>query len=141
MRALIWHVDSFVSRITEKGRAPVVEPMGERETRVGESILVLASVEKSDEPAPQLVAERAAAMLADHARKLKVDTVILHSFAHLFAELAAPAVAVDVLKATEERLTTQGLRVVRTPFGYFNELEIKAKGHPLSRLARTFTPD
>jgi threonyl-tRNA synthetase len=141
MRVLIWHVDSFVSRITEKGRSPVVEPMGERETRVGESILVLASVEKNDEPAPQIVAERAAAMLADHARKLKVDTIVLHSFAHLFAELAAPTVAVEVLKATELRLAAQGLRVVRTPFGYFNELEIKAKGHPLSRLARTFTAD
>jgi hypothetical protein len=141
MRALIWHVDSFVSRITQKGRSPVVEPMGERETRVGESILVLVSVEKNDESAPQTVAERAAAMLADHARQLQVDTVVLHSFAHLFAELAAPAIAVEVLKATEERLTTRGLRVVRTPFGYFNELEIKAKGHPLSRLARTFTAD
>ncbi len=141
MRALIWHVDSFVSRITEKGRSPVIEPMGERETRVGESILVLASVEKKDEPAPQIVAERAAAMLADHARKLKVNTVVLHSFAHLFAELATPAIAVQVMKATEDGLTAQGLQVVRTPFGYFNELEIKAKGHPLSRLARTFTAD
>ncbi len=141
MRVLIWHVDSFVSRITEKGRSPVVEPMGERETRIGESLLVLASVEKSDEPAPRIIAERAAAMLAGHARQLKVDTVVLHSFAHLFAELAAPAAAVEVLKATEERLAAQGLRVVRTPFGYFNELEIKAKGHPLSRLARTFSAD
>ncbi len=139
MRALIWHVDSFVSRITEKGRSPVVEPMGERETRVGEALLVLASVEKSDEPAPPVVAERAAGMLADHAHKLKVDTVVLHSFAHLFAELAAPAIAIEVLKLLEDRLTAQGLHVVRTPFGYFNELEIKAKGHPMSRLARTFT--
>jgi hypothetical protein len=141
MRALIWHVDSFVSRITERGRSPVVEPMGERETRVDESILVLVSVEKNDESAPQTVAERAAAMLADHARQLKVNTVILHSFAHLFAELAAPAIAVEVLKAMEERLSVRGLQVVRTPFGYFNELEIKAKGHPLSRLARTFKAD
>ena len=139
MRALIWHVDSFVSRITEKGRSSVVEPMGERETRVAEAILVLASVEKADERAPQIVAQRAAAMLVEHARKLKVNTVVLHSFAHLFAELAAPQVAIDVLKETEARLAEAGLIVVRTPFGYFNELEIKAKGHPLSRLARVFS--
>ncbi len=141
MRALIWHVDSFVSRITEKGRSPVVEPMGERETRVGEAVLVLASVEKSDEPAPGVVADRAAAMLADHAHKLKVHTIVLHSFAHLFGELAAPATAIEVLKAIEERLKAQGFTVVRTPFGYFNELDIRAKGHPLSRLARIFTAD
>lgn len=113
MRALIWHVDSFVSRITEKGRSPLVEPMGERETRVGEAILVLASVEKTDEAAPQLVAERATTMLLEHARKLKVTTIVLHPFAHLFAELSAPSVAVDVLKSTEAGLASQGMIVVR----------------------------
>ena len=29
--------------------------------------------------------------------------------------------------------------VTRTPFGWFNTLEIRAKGHPLSRVARTIT--
>ena len=38
------------------------------------------------------------------AANLKVSTVVLHSFAHLFAELSAPEVAVDVLKKLEERL-------------------------------------
>ncbi len=139
MRTLIWHVDSFVSRISEKGRSPLVEPMGERETRVGEALLVLASVEKQDEGSPQAVANHAATMLVDHAHKLKVRTVVLHSFAHLFAELAAPAVAIEVLRSVEGLLAAQGLQVVRTPFGYFSELEIRAKGHPLSRLARTFS--
>ncbi|MEW5717316.1 MAG: threonyl-tRNA synthetase editing domain-containing protein [Chloroflexota bacterium] len=141
MRALIWHVDSFVCRITEKGRSPVVEPMGERETRVGEALLVLASVEKSDERAPQTIAPRAATMLAEHARRLKVGTIVLHSFAHLFAELAKPEIAIDVLKETETHLNAQGFAVIRSPFGWFNELEIKAKGHPLSRLARTISAE
>lgn len=141
MRALIWHVDSFVCRIMEKGRSPLVEPMGERETRVNEALSVLASVEKADERAPQVVAQRAAAMLGDHARKLKVTTIVLHSFAHLFAELAVPQVAVDVLKETAARLGADGFNVIRTPFGWFNELEIKAKGHPLSRLARVISAE
>lgn len=136
MRTLIWHVDSFVCRITEKGRSPVIEPIGERETRVGESILVLASVEKSDESQPVVIAERAAKLLSEHAHKLKVNAIVLHSFAHLFAELAAPEIAVQVLKEIETRLIAQSFAVIRTPFGWFNELEIKAKGHPLSRLAR-----
>jgi threonyl-tRNA synthetase len=141
MRALIWHVDSFVCRITEKGRSPIIEPIAEPETRVGESILVLASVEKSDESTPQVIAERAARMLSEHARKLKVNTIILHSFAHLFGELASPAVAVRVLKDIETQLVAQGFIITRTPFGWFNELEIKAKGHPLSRLARVISAD
>ena len=139
MRALIWHVNSFVCRVTEKGRSPLVEPIEERETRVEEALLVLASVEKTDEHAPQVVAKRGAKMLADHARQLKVNLIVLHSFAHLFAELAAPSVAMDVLKGIEDQLTTNGYTVKRTPFGWFNELEIKAKGHPLSRIARVIS--
>ena len=139
MRALIWHVDSFVCRITEKGRSPIVEPMGERETRVGEALLVLTSVERSDERIPHVIARRAAMILAEHARKLKVNTIVLHSFAHLFAELAKPEIAVGVLQETAEQLRAQGFAVTRPPFGWFNELEIKAKGHPLSRLARTIS--
>jgi threonyl-tRNA synthetase len=30
--------------------------------------------------------------------------------------------------------------VVRTPFGWFNTLDIQAKGHPLSRVARVIAP-
>jgi len=141
MRALIWHVDSFVCIITEKGRSPLVEPMGERETRVGEALLVLASVERGDERAPDIVAERAATMLAEHARKLRVSTIVLHAFAHLFAELAAPSDAVAVMQQVATRLRDDGLTVIRTPFGWFNELDIQAKGHPLSRLARVFSPE
>jgi len=44
-----------------------------------------------------------------------------------------------VLKLVEERLRSGGLAVVRTPFGWFNTLDIRAKGHPLSRVARTIS--
>jgi threonyl-tRNA synthetase len=36
----------------------------------------------------------------------------------------------------KEELRQRGFEVTRTPFGWFNTLEIKAKGHPLSRVAR-----
>jgi hypothetical protein len=142
MRFLIWHVDSFKSTITERGRSPVVEPYDDPTTEVGEALLVLASVEKADEPAPQLVAGRAADEIAALARQLKVGTVVLHSFAHLFGELSRPKIAVDVLKRTEVELRDRhGLAVIRTPFGWFNSLDIQAKGHPLSRVARRVTAE
>jgi|DewCreStandDraft_1066081.scaffolds.fasta_scaffold00275_13 threonyl-tRNA synthetase len=143
MRFLIWHVDSFRSTVTQRGRSPLVEevPPEGRTTEVGEALLVLASVERGDEGAPQTVAEGAAAEIDALARQLKVGTIVLHSFAHLFAELAAPATAVEVLDLLRERLQQRGYVVARTPFGWFNTLEIKAKGHPLSRVARTVRPD
>jgi len=141
MRFLAWHVDHFKCRITEKGRSPVVEDYDDPETVTGEALLVLVSVEKEDETAPEGVAAGAVAEIAAHAGNLNVRTVILHPFAHLFGQLSRPAIAVQVLKLVEEGLRTKGLAVTRTPFGWFNSLEIQAKGHPLSRVARTISAE
>lgn len=140
MRFLALHVDSFRSEITQKGRSPLVEPYEEKVTAIDEALLVLVSVEKGDEAAPEGVAEKAAAELQELAGKVGTRRIVLHSFAHLFAELAAPGDAVPILEATAEHLRELGLEVIRTPFGWFNTLEIRAKGHPLSRVARTIRP-
>ena len=139
MRFLAWHVDYFKCRITERGRSPLVEEYDEPETVAKDALLILASVEKEDEAAPETVAGRATAEIAAHAASLKVQTVVLHPFAHLFGKLSRPATAVRVLQAVEEGLRAKGLVVARTPFGWFNTLDIRAKGHPLSRVARIIT--
>ena len=136
MRFLAWHVDYFKCRITERGRSPLVEEYDDPETVAENALLVLASVEKGDEAAPETVAERATAKIAAHAASLKVRTIVLHPFAHLFGQLSRPATAVRVLQMVEEGLRASGLAVTRTPFGWFNTLDIRAKGHPLSRVAR-----
>lgn len=139
MRFLALHVDYFRCRITEKGRSTLIEEFEERETAAEEALVVLCSVEKADEVAPEEVAARAAGEIAALAGQLKVQTVVLHPFAHLFGELGRPQVAVQVLTSVAEALQARGLAVTRTPFGWFNTLEIKAKGHPLSRVARIIT--
>lgn len=141
MRLLMLHVDAFACRITERGRSPVVEPPEPRETAVGEALVVLAAAERGDEAAPERVACRAAGEIAGQAGRVKTATVVLHPFAHLFAELAPPAAAVDILRRTASFLAERGLAVYRTPFGWFNTLELRAKGHPLSRVARIVRPD
>lgn len=141
MRFLMLHVDSFCCRITEKGRSKVYEELDDPETRVEEALIVLSSVEKGDEKAPEVVAERAVAEIEKLARQLKVSVIVLHPFAHLFGELSSPQVAIDLLKEAERRLRERGFLVRRTPFGWFNTLEVKAKGHPISRVARIVTPD
>jgi len=137
------HVDAFRSTITERGRSSLVEEVnpGSKTTEVAEALLVLASVEKADEPQLEGTSERAVAEIAQLARRLKTGTVVLHPFAHLFGDLSSPQVAVRTLKLTEDGLTREGFKVVRTPFGWFNTLELRAKGHPLSRVARIVTAD
>jgi threonyl-tRNA synthetase len=138
MRLLTLHVDYFTCTITEKGRSKVFEDLdpNSRTTAVNEALLVLASVEKQDETNPEIVSKKATEEISSLAKQLKVDTIVLHPFAHLFAELSKPEVAIKVLKLTQEELLEHGFRVIRTPFGWFNTLELKAKGHPLSRVAR-----
>ena len=60
-------------------------------------------------------------------------------FWHVLAEDLA--VAIDVLSRTQQALSAASLRAYRTPFGWFNTLQIDAKGHPISRVARMVNAD
>lgn len=141
MRFLILHVNGFCCTITTKGRSKVYEPYDDPVTRVDEALIVLASVEKNDARHPELVAKRAADEIAKLAAQLKVSTIVLHPFAHLFGELSTPQAAIDILSRTQQELCNAGLQTQRTPFGWFNTLQIDAKGHPISRVARIVTAD
>ena len=135
MRLLIWHVDEFEAEPTERGRSPVADAEP-RAVRVEDALVVFAAVEKKDEIEPEETAERAAAAIAQVAKQLGTRTVVVHSFAHLFVELSTPAIAQQVLMATQARLEADGYSVAQTAFGWFNKLAMRAKGHPLSRVAR-----
>ena len=141
MRMLIIHVDHFSSTITEKGRSSVVEEPEPKTTEVGEALVVLASVEKLDEANPEVVSRKAVDEIGKIGRQLKVNKIVLHPFAHLFGVLSNPEVAVRTMKLIQDGLIRNGFEAVRTPFGWFNTLELKAKGHPLSRVAKKVTVD
>jgi threonyl-tRNA synthetase len=135
MRLLIWHVDSFTAEPTERGRSKLAdrEP---QPVSIGEGVVVFAAVEKKDEPEPLAVAARAAPAIAEVARNLGAKAVLLHSFAHLFVELSVPSIARETLNETQRLLEEEGFTVSQSAFGWFNRLEMRAKGHPLSRVAR-----
>ena len=135
------HVDYFSSTITEKGRSKIVEEPTSKTIRVEEALLVLASVERQDETDPEYISNKTVEEISKLSNQLKVHTIVLHPFAHLFAEMSSPETALRTLKLIEDGLNRRGFNVVRTPFGWFNTLELKAKGHPLSRVARTFSPN
>jgi hypothetical protein len=135
MRLLIWHVDAFSAEPTERGRSKIAdaEPRG---VAIGEGLVIFAATEKADEPDPEAVALRAVAAIEDVAGNLGMRTVVLHSFAHLFVELSAPAVSRQIFDRAEALLRERGYTVSQSAFGWFNRLEMRAKGHPLSRIAR-----
>lgn len=122
MRALLWHVSAFRAEVTERGRSPLVEDPEPRILAIADGLLVLVAAEG----------------IAAHARQLKVARAAVIPFAHLFADLASPQAAVAALDAVVATLRERGLEAQRAPFGWFHTLEISAKGHPISRVARTF---
>lgn len=136
MRMLILHVDYFKSTLTKKGRSKLVETPTTTTTEVEDALIILASIEKQDEPNPPDIAKKAIEEVAELSHQLKVKTLVLHPFTHLFGQLSTPEVAITTLQLMEEGLRQRGFEVTRTPFGWFNTLELKAKGHPLSRVAR-----
>ena len=140
MRLLIFHVDAFTCTITEKGRSAVVEPPHPASGHIENGLLVLAAAEAGDEGHSGEVASDTAAEVAKLARQLKVGEVMLLPFAHLFVEPAPARDAIAIMDAAAERLRGSGLEVQRAPFGWFTSWELKAKGHPLSRVARTIRP-
>jgi threonyl-tRNA synthetase editing subunit len=135
MRLLIWHVDSFTAEPTERGRSKIADAEP-RVATVTDGLVVFAAVEKADEPDADAVAARAVTAIVEVARQLGARDILLHSFAHLFVELSTPAAARDILQAIQGRLEAGGYQVSQSAFGWFNRLEMRAKGHPLSRVAR-----
>lgn len=135
MRMLIWHVDAFVAEPTERGRSKVADSEPQA-VRLEDGLVVFAAAEKADEPDPEATVERAVAAVVEVAKQLGATTIVLHSFAHLFVELSAPAVARQILTSMQGKLEAQGYTVSQSAFGWFNRLEMRAKGHPLSRVAR-----
>ena len=139
MRILMFHVDYFKCEITEKGRSKIVEEYTSPVAEMSEALIILSTVEKQDEAAPEKIAQNAVKEITDLAEKVKTKNIVLHPFAHLFGELSIPQTAIQVLKIMKSKLIEEGFNTIRTPFGWFNTLEIKAKVHPLSRVARIIT--
>ena len=140
MRMLMFHVDAFTCTITEKGRSSLVETPTAPSAHIDNGLLVLASAESGDDAAQAEVAAGSAREIAKLATQLRVTEIMLLPFAHLFAEPTSPQAALDLIDAVAVELRVTGLHVQRPPFGWFNTWDLQAKGHPLSRVARTVRP-
>jgi len=104
---------------------------------IEQGLLVLAAVEAADAADSAGIAERGANEVQRLGQQLKTTETMLLPFAHLFAEPGAPRDALTIIDAMADHLRAQGHRVQRPPFGWFHTWDLHAKGHPLSRVART----
>ena len=137
MRFLSLHCEYFRYVTTKKSRSRLLEELNgdNRQGDLENCLLLLISVEKQDESKPTLI-EKSLEEIEKIISQLKVSNIVLLSFAHLFGELSSPDFGLQSLKSLENELKDRGFNILRPPFGWFNELELKAKGHPLSRMSR-----
>ena len=114
-----------------------------KEGSTGDSLVVFCCSEKGDEKGVDSVPEQVAKVAADHARRINTKTVMVYPYAHLSSNLSSPRVATKVLDRIYELLSgkADGLNIKRSPFGYYKGFSIQCKGHPLSELAQTITPE
>jgi len=145
MRVLLIHASRFSFHVTAKTSAvsDLAELSKEQaHAEIGECLVAFICSEKGDEDGIDSVADQAAATIAEHAREVRTGDVMLYPYAHLSSDLSSPRVATKVLERVREIIgEEQGLTIHEAPFGFYKGFNIECKGHPLSELAKTITPD
>jgi hypothetical protein len=135
MRVLFWFCDRFAWTTSMKAlaNAPEGEP-GEYQN----SVVAFVHVEPKDGEQGSSAETKLVKNAKWLARKWNVTNIILHSFTHLGEEKADADAACALLDRVERRLQDAGYRTAQTPYGYFLNLEITARGHPLARVYKEF---
>lgn len=104
----------------------------EKQKEIKECLVIFTAVEKQDTPE---ITKKLVENIEDIASQVKAKRVVLYPYAHLSSQLAIPEIAISVFKETEKQLE-KNFEVIRAPFGYYKEFELKCKGHPLAELSR-----
>lgn len=141
MRVLLIHSDYL--KYKTKNKTPIAEEIDEvkKEGIFEESLVVFTAVEKEDEKNPEAVIKNLLAEIKKVNAQVKAENIVLYPYAHLSSSLSSPKSAIAILKEAEDELNKEGLDVFRVPFGWYKAFEISCKGHPLSELSRTISPD
>ncbi|MFA5860648.1 MAG: threonine--tRNA ligase [Candidatus Thermoplasmatota archaeon] len=138
MKLLFLHSDYIEFEAKKPAlRNPPTLTDAEKTGRVEDALVILYSVEKSDEDKLDGVVAAAITNLKDVAGQLKAQKVVLYPYAHLSNQLASPSKAQLAADKLKKAAIEAGYQVSSAPFGWYKMLNIKVKGHPLSELSRT----
>ena len=135
MKVLFWYCDKFgwTPSIKTLENAPDAQPEAHEKLVVAFVHVEPEDVEDGNASETKLV--KNAKWLA---RKWDIKKILLHSFTHLAEEKADPAQAKALLDRVQDRLLKADYDASQTAYGYFNDLVIEAKGHPLARIFKAF---
>ncbi len=135
MKILLLHCDYIRFKPVKKA---IKEPEelgkeGKEEKSIEDVLVVFTAVEASDS---ENIVEEYVKNVKDVFNQVKARNIVIYPYAHLSSNLGKPEIALEIMKSAEDRLIKEKYRVVRAPFGYYKEFELKCKGHPLAELSR-----
>lgn len=139
MRLITLHCDYIKFKPIKKAfkGAKDLEEEEKKEKEVKEVLVVLTAVEQGDNDSTIKDYLNA---IRKTAGEVKAKNIVLYPYAHLSSNLSNPDTAREYLVEAESALKKEGFNVVRAPFGYYKEFELKCKGHPLSELSKELGP-
>ena len=135
MRVLFWYCDQFnwVPAVKALSDVPEAKPFDNEN-----AVVAFVHVEPKDLEAGSSAETKRVKNAKWLARKWEIKKIVLHSFTHLGEVKAEADGARALLEKTQKRLESAGYAVIKTPYGYFLDLYIEAKGHPLARVFKEF---
>lgn len=135
MKILTLHCDYIKYKPLKKAIKEPEELTDKEEKESKECLVVFTAVEKGDND--ESIKEMVKAV-EKTAGEVKAKNIVLYPYAHLSSNLSNPATALEYLRIAQDFLKKSGFSVLRAPFGYYKEFELKVKGHPLSELSKEF---
>lgn len=113
-------------------------PDAVEEGAVSSAVVVFLHSEANDEKDRGGVLRKSVKNIKWIAGKFDTGNVVLHSFNHLSSSKSSPEFAGSLFEDIRGRLENSGYRVMRTPFGYFNEFRMHVAGDSLAKVFKEF---
>ncbi len=139
IRIIFVHVDYV--RYYIKTKTKVAESIAVKKDYMEECVVLFCCAEKIDEDNPHNVIENATLEVIRRLEMIKTKKVMIYPYAHFTNDLSNPETAIEILTGLEHSLKERDIEVKRAAFGWYKELEMRSKGHPLSNLSITVSPD
>jgi hypothetical protein len=136
MKLLMFYVNEWWYRTASKSLPDV--PDVEKEEALKNAVAIFFHVEAEDESKRDSVLKKFVKNTKWIAGKFDTKNVVLHSFNHLGPSKSSPDFARALIEEVEEGLIRTGYKVLRTPFGYFNEFRMHVAGDSLAKVFKEF---
>ena len=133
MRLLQLHSDFIEYEPIEKEIKSAEDIASKAKVRLEDLVVAFVAVETGDD---ESVAKAAAEEIKKYMDTIKASRLLVYPYAHLSSDLAAPDVAVAIIKSVATFARESIGEVGQSPFGWTKSFNIKVKGHPLAENAK-----